>query len=255
MARPDPDPDYPAIRDIGLTGLLVSFAGALSEPANRAALAFRAAVEAAGWDGVAETSTSLVSAFIGYEPLSLDRDDLAARLEGLLRDRDWCAAPLPEGRRHWRIPVVLGGQETGPQFEEAAEAAGLSAAAARDSIAASRTRVLTIGFAPGQPYMGELDQAWDIPRMKTLNPRVPEGALVVAIRQLIVFSRTAPTGWRHIGQTAFRAFRPEADEPFAFRPGDEVSFRLVEAAELEDFRAADATGDGGDGGAEVEMLE
>ena len=56
---------FPAIRTLGLTGLLVSFADRLSEPANRAALAFRAAVEAAGIPGVEETSTSLASV-IGF---------------------------------------------------------------------------------------------------------------------------------------------------------------------------------------------
>ena len=41
-------PEFPRIRTVGLSGLLISFGGAMSEPANRAALAFRAAVEAAG---------------------------------------------------------------------------------------------------------------------------------------------------------------------------------------------------------------
>ena len=52
---------YPKLRDIGLTGMLVSFAATLSEPANRAALAFRRAVEELAIDGVEETATSLAS--------------------------------------------------------------------------------------------------------------------------------------------------------------------------------------------------
>ena len=251
MAVQVPDAPVPVIRDVGLTGLLVTFAGGLSEPANRAALAFRAVLEAEAWAGVEETATSLTSVFLRFDPLVLDHDALTGRLEQLVADRDWYATALPPGRRHWRIPLVLGGID-GPQFEEAAEVAGLTPEAARDAITAARVRVLTIGFAPGQPYMGELDKVWDIPRMKALNPRVPEGALVVAIRQLIIFSRTTPTGWRHIGQTAFRAFRPEAAQPFALSPGDEVSFTLVEADALQDIRSADKTGDGG---AVVEVLE
>ena len=99
----------PQIRDVGLTGLLVTFADAMSEPANRAALAFRAKAEAAGWDGVVETSTSLTSAFVRYDPLEADRDALRAQLEDLAASRDWTDAPLPAGRRGWRIPVALGG--------------------------------------------------------------------------------------------------------------------------------------------------
>ena len=56
--------DRPRIRSVGLSGLLVTFAEKMSEPANRAALAFRAAVEEQDWPEVRETSTSLVSTFV-----------------------------------------------------------------------------------------------------------------------------------------------------------------------------------------------
>lgn len=235
---------FPVIRDIGLTGMLVSFADVLSEPANRAALAFRAEVAAQGWDGVAETASSLASTFVRFDPLVLEHNDLQARLAALLAGRDWLAAPLPAGRTLWRIPVVLGGAE-GPQFADAAAAAGLEPQAARAEIAAARVRVMTTGFAPGQPYMGELADHWNIPRMAELNPQVPGGALVCAVRQLIIFTGPAPTGWRHIGQTAFQCFRPGADRPFALTPGDEVTFREVGPDEMSDIRAADQIGDGG----------
>ncbi|MDF0601013.1 allophanate hydrolase subunit 1 [Psychromarinibacter sp. C21-152] len=237
-------PAFPAIRDVGLSGLLVTFADTLSEPANRAALAFRAAVDAQGWDGVQETATSLASAFLRYDPLTLDRDALAGRLRDLLAETDWTRAPLPEGRRLWTIPVALGG-DAGPQFDEAADAAGLTPDQAREEIAAARTRVLTIGFAPGQAYLGRLPEHWNIPRLQELTPNVPKGALVAAIRQLIVFARPTPTGWRHIGQTAFRSFRPDAETPFPLTPGDEIAFSPVPVRDIEALQDSD------DGGATV----
>ena len=57
-----------------------------------------------------------------------------------------------------------------------------------------------------------------------LTAQVPAGGLCVAIRQLVLFPVATPTGWRHIGQTAFRLFRPGSDHPFVLRPGDEVVF-------------------------------
>lgn len=219
-------PEAPVIRDMGLCAKLVTFAETLSDAPNRAALAFRAAVEAEAWPGVEETAISLASTFLRYDPLVLAPDVLQARLEALIQTRDWAAAGLPRGRRLWQIPVALG-PEAGAQFDEATALAGRSAEAARADILASRTRVLTLGFAPGQPYMGQLPPHWDVPRMTALNPQVPGGALVVAIRQLIIFAGPAPTGWRHIGQTAFRCFRPEAEDPITLRPGDEVTFREV----------------------------
>jgi len=236
---------FPAIRTVGVDGFLVSFADHLDERANRAALAFRAALERESLRGVAECATSLVSAFLRFDLAACDHETLRARLETLLASRDWYDAPLPEGRRLWRVPVVFGGNH-GPQLAEAAELAGQSASDAVTTLCANPVRVQTIGFAPGQPYLGQLPENWDIPRQTGLTPHVPEAALVVAIRQLIVFSVGTPTGWRHIGQTGLRLFRPEAEDPFLLRPGDEVLFHPVE--DLDRLRRAR------DGGAVAEAL-
>ncbi|WP_417523676.1 5-oxoprolinase subunit B family protein [Marinovum sp.] len=226
---------YPVIRSGGVDGMLVSFGDRLSEPANRAALAFRAAVEAESWDGLEETSSTLVSCFLRFDPLHLSHRSLRAKLETLLNARDWYAATLPEGRRFWRVPTVYG-TELAPQLAQAAEAAGMREAEAITSLSEARVRVQTLGFAPGQPYLGTLPEAWDIPRQSQLTERVPEGALVVAIRQFVLFAVSAPTGWQHVGQTAITLFQPEADEPVLLRPGDEVQFTATDAESLENMR-------------------
>jgi KipI family sensor histidine kinase inhibitor len=222
---------FTRIRTAGFDGFLVSFADRLSEPANRAALAFRDAVERSGIAGIEESSTSLVSAYLRFDPLSLAHAEMEAALERLLASRDWYDADLPEGRRLWRVPTVFGG-EAAPQLDEAASAAGLTPEEAIASISESRVRVQTIGFAPGMPYLGELPPAWDIPRQTALTAKVPAGGLCVAIRQLVLFPVDTPTGWRHIGQTALRLFRPEAEDPFLLRPGDEVLFQPAEPETL-----------------------
>ena len=241
------DTHWPLIRPAGYDGFLVSFADRLSEPANRAALAFRAAVDRAGWEAVRETSTSLVSAYLRFDPLYCDHDTMQAALEQLLAQADWFAADLPQGRKLWRIPAAFGG-DLAPQLDEAAAAAGLTPEEAIASIAATRVRVQTIGFAPGMPYMGELSPAWDIPRQTELTAQVPRGGICVAIRQLVLFPVPTPTGWRHIGQTQIQLFRPDAGSPFLLRPGDEVQFEPVAA------KALAALEDDPDGGAVSEMI-
>ncbi|WP_281990780.1 5-oxoprolinase subunit B family protein [Sulfitobacter geojensis] len=236
--------NWPQIRTVGLSGMLVTFAGEMSEPANRAALAFRAAVDGSAWPEVSETSTSLVSTFLEVDLASTAPEDMKERLEELLKSRDWFSADLPTGRTLWHVPTLYG-TELAPQLEEAAEVAGVDPDQAIAEISASRVRVLTIGFAPGQPYMGELSKTWNIPRQQGLTKSVPSGALVIAIRQLIVFTNAAPTGWRHIGQTAFRTFRPDADMPFTLAPGDELTFPAISRAEYDAILAKDSSGLGG----------
>jgi KipI family sensor histidine kinase inhibitor len=236
--------EFPRIRRVGLSGLLVQFGSGMSEPANRAALAFRAAVEDQRWPDVRETSTSLVSTFVSADLAAIAPEALGEKLEALVATRDWFAAPLPAGRTLWEVPTLYGTDQA-PQLDEAAEAAGVSPEQAITELSQARVRVLTIGFAPGQPYTGELPPHWDIPRQKTLSKSIPAGALVVAIRQLIVFTNATPTGWRHVGQTGFRTFRPTSDTPIVLSPGDEMSFPSVTAAEYAQIVARDASGAGG----------
>lgn len=241
-------PDWPRISPLGVDGFLITFAAQLGEPANRAALAFRQALDHQSWPGVEETSTSLVSTYLRFDILTQTHIALKARIETLLASQDWTTASLPEGRRMWRVPTVFG-TDLAPQLDEAATAAGLSRQDAIASISQTPVRVQTIGFAPGQPYLGSLPECWDIPRQTQLTDKVPVGALVVAIRQLVLFSVTTPTGWRHVGQTGFQLFRPESETPFVLRPGDEVLFSTTTPEELHNMKAS-----GPDGGAVSEPL-
>jgi len=241
--KSEPAATFPVIRNIGLDGMLVTFSDMLGEPSNRAALAFHAALERAGWDQIGETSTSLASAFVRFDPLHLSHADLRARLTELLHARDWYRADLPPGRRLWRVPCVYG-TDLAPQLAEAADAAGMSEAQAIDCLGAARVRVLAIGFAPGQPYLGPLGPEWNLPRLKALQ-QVPAGALVQAISQFVLFTAPAPTGWRHVGQTGFRCFRPDQPVPIPLTPGDELVFEPVSRADLIRIQDRDETGAGG----------
>ncbi|MEM9584544.1 MAG: carboxyltransferase domain-containing protein [Pseudomonadota bacterium] len=238
------DSTYPRITDVGLTGMLVTFSDTLTEGANRAALALRARLSELEIEGVTETTTSLTSTFVLYDPNILPRASLKEYFQNLLA-QDWTEAALPDGRRLWRIPAVFDDPKYAPQLQEAADLAGLSVPQAIESLCDVSLRVMTLGFAPGQPYLGSLGSKWDIPRQQGLTKQVPIGAITVAIRQIVLFSTASPTGWRHVGQCAFRAFRPEQPDPFPLTPGDEIRFDPVSAADLAKAIAQDQTGDGG----------
>jgi KipI family sensor histidine kinase inhibitor len=233
---------WPRLHRLGEDRLVVEFAPALSEPANRAALAFCAEVEAQGWDGLQESAVTPKSAVLRFDPERMPHAALEARVAELLAMRDWAAAPLPAGRTLWRIPAAFGG-EHGPGLGEVADLAQASEAALIDELAATRLRVLTIGFAPGQPYLGPLPARWDIPRQTALTPRVAPGAVTAAVAQIVLFTVPSRTGWRQIGQSAFAGFRPGADPAFPLAVGDEVVFAPVRPAELVRWQDRAAAGD------------
>ncbi|MDE0588850.1 carboxyltransferase domain-containing protein [Halocynthiibacter sp. C4] len=219
-------PSQPLLRDVGLSGLLVTFSDTLTDGANSAALAFRAAVDSADVEGILETTTSLTSVLISFDISQLSRDDLRKCVLKMLGEQDWEAAPLPTPHKLWHIPACFAG-EYAPQLGEAAELAGISEARAIQEIEATTLRVMTLGFAPGQPYLGSLPDNWNIPRQTGLTKSVPRGAVTVAIRQITTFTNSAPTGWRQIGQMAFANFNIDGTTPIALTPGDEVRFHAI----------------------------
>ena len=235
---------FPRLRTVGINGVLIQFSKILTESSNRAAIAFANIVRQELEEVVDEVSATLTSTFVCFDPLKFTHDSIITSLDSLLQQQDWYHKDLPKQRRHFTIPCVFG-SSLGPQFTEAAEAAGLNNEEAIRELTSTSNRVLSIGFAPGQPYIGQLGSNWDFPRLKSLNPKVPKGALIAAIRQLIIFSSENPTGWYHIGQTGFECFRPNKPEPFALRPGDEISLTSVSQRELEKILRLDSSGNGG----------
>ncbi|MEL7179990.1 MAG: carboxyltransferase domain-containing protein [Pseudomonadota bacterium] len=234
------------IRPLGVDGVLVRFARTLTEEANARALSFRALVEEAAITGVTDAASSLVSVRVGFDPELTSRYAVTKALSSLINtDEATVAGP----RRLWRIPAAFG-TDFAPQLSEAATLAGITPAQAVADIAATQVCVIAIGFAPGQPYLGMLRDHWNIPRQTELTKALPQGALITAVRQLIIWAADAPTGWRHIGQTAFRVYMPEKLTPFAFEPGDAVQFQPVSDT---DFRAIQANKDT-NGGAICEVL-
>lgn len=234
----------PDLLPLGADGVLVRFSTRLEDAANRAVLAFSAFLETDLPKGTAEVSSALASVYVRFDPDKTTRQAMIAALRNRLESAAWRTEKTDDTARHWHIPCAFGGT-LGPQLRETADLLGLGEAEAVTDIVAHPVRVLAIGFAPGQPYLGMLPAQWDIPRLQKITPSVPAGALVVAVRQLIVFSGSTPTGWRHIGQTAFRPFRADAAEPFPLLPGDVLHFEPVSAEEYDRIARSDSDGSGG----------
>lgn len=239
----------PEALNAGPDDVSVRFALTPRPEAMAAAEAFHARLEDHPLAGVTEVVPGLVSVLLRFDPLKTRQEDLrAAALTGARAVTEG-HLPVPEPTRRWTIPVAFGAGD-GPQLAELAGELGLTETAAVAELCATPLRVLTIGFAPGQPYVGLLPERWNIPRLKELTPQVPAGAVVVAVRQIVLFGQPSITGWRQAGRAAFRCFRPERETPMPLRAGDAIRFAPAGADEI---AALDAAEDGL-GGARLEVL-
>ena len=240
----------PEIVALGLDSLIIRFSWVPSDQTTRIVQDFQRLLAAAKVFGLRESATALASVIVTFDRFQITRAEMIATLQDLLAIQK--AEPINPiaPNRIWHIPVAFGG-DYGPQLGQAANMAGFTEKSAIENISGADLSVLSIGFAPGQPYIGLLDNAWNIPRQTELTPQVPAGALVVAVRQLVLFANPSVTGWRQVGYTAFRPFDVHRAEPFALALGDGMRFHPVSHAEM---AALDQSNDSGLGGALCEVV-
>ncbi len=237
------------ILPLGQDGVLVRFARKPDPVALGSAQRFRAMVAMQQNSEILEVAPSLASVLLRFDPAATPRARIEAIAERALAEMG-PSADHPVPTRCWHLPVAFGG-EAGPQLAEAAALAGLTQEAAVRQVAEADLRVLAIGFAPGQPYIGLLPENWNMPRLSQLTPKVPAGALVIAVRQLVLFCNDSTTGWRQIGQTGFRPYWPQSQTPFRLEVGDAIR---IEPISLTDFPSLAPESTDGLGGARLEIL-
>ena len=140
-------------------------------------------------------------------------------------------AAAPAHGRHRRIPVSYGGLD-GPDLDETANLAGVSA---RELVGFHTDRdhtVLFLGFAPGFAYLGDIAPAISVPRLTTPRTSTRAGSVALAGSYTGIYPASLPGGWRVIGWTPVVLFDPSADPPTYLLPGDTVRFEAVNGADL-----------------------
>lgn len=170
--------------------------------------------------GVLETAPAYATLTVHYDPLLLSYEKV----------RDWVQEKLPQledsGHRNSRrveVPVSYGGA-SGLDLEAVAAAKGISPA---DVIRIHSEREYTVymmGFTPGFPYLGILDDRLVMPRMDTPRRHVAAGSVAIAGSQTGIYPLDSPGGWHILGFTSIKLFDPTSRQPFFFLPGDVVKF-------------------------------
>jgi inhibitor of KinA len=133
------------------------------------------------------------------------------------------------------IPVCYGG-EFGPDIDEVAERAGMTAIQVAALHARGDYQVHAIGFTPGFPYLGGLPAALNTPRRSAPRSRVPAGSVGIGGGQTGVYPVASPGGWQLIGRTPLRLFQPDRNPAALLRNGDRVKFKAISMSEFETWK-------------------
>ena len=200
---------------------LLQFASRVGDEAFARGRAITNEIERHPPPGLIEFVPSFTTVLLEFGPGTIDAEgisSLAARLHTVT------ARALPPALVK-EIPVVY----DGPDLGRVAEAHGLTTREVGELHSATLYKVYLLGFAPGFPYLGDLDARLHTPRLATPRPRVAAGSVAIGGEHTGIYSVDSPGGWNLIGRTNVRLFDPARageDEraKFLLKPGDQVRF-------------------------------
>ena len=210
----------PKIAPLGDSSLLIQLGDEIDLPVNQHVHALADLIDLSSIAGIVETVPAYSTLLVHYDPLILSFTQIKSELRILIARAQETGSRRP---RQVEVPVRYGG-EYGPDLEFVASHCGLQV---EDVVRIHSQRTYTIfmmGFTPGFPYMGKLDEAILTPRMETPRTRVPAGTVAIAGAQTGIYPIDSPGGWRLIGRTLLPLFDAASDSPFLFSPGDQVRF-------------------------------
>ena len=226
--------EYPRIIPANDSAILVEFGNSIDYEINAKVYALQAEIERS------EIAPSIVEFIPSYRSLLIEYDSsvhLYSELHDQISDLSEKVnaieiSTVDENVEIHQIPVAYGG-EYGPDLETVADHAGLTTDEVIEIHSGTDYHVFMLGFAPGFPYLGGMDERIACPRLATPRTLVPAGSVGIAESQTGVYPNPSPGGWQLIGRTPTRLFDADADPPSVMLPGTKVNFVPISHEEFE----------------------
>ena len=217
----------------GDSGLILVFGDSISMETNNRIRLAAAEIEALGIEGIIELVPAYCTILVVYDPLKIGFEELRKRLE-FLEESTGDVSSLAEKRKKCVLPVCYGGQY-GPDLEHVAIYNGLTTQEVVEIHSDANYVVYMIGFTPGFPYLGGMDERIATPRLLSPREKIPAGSVGIAGSQTGVYPMQSPGGWQIIGRTPIRIFDPERENPALLSAGMVVKFKPVDEKEYSEI--------------------
>ncbi|WP_424952725.1 carboxyltransferase domain-containing protein [Deinococcus sp.] len=199
-------------------GLYVQFAERLDPGQNVRLHALHRALLADLPDGVNDLSPGYVNLYVDFDARLISAGAVRAWVRRHLTGAG--ELPVRPGGRLLHLPVRYDGAD----LDDVAARTGLSRAEVIRRHAAPEYQVYAVGFTPGFPFLGEVDERLRLPRRATPRNVVAFNAVAIANAQSCVYTLPSPGGWNLLGTLLTTVYDPNREEPFLISPGDRVRF-------------------------------
>lgn len=230
-----------SIFPLGDSALIVDFGNVIDESINRRVLQLFQRLQSLSLPYVKDAVPAYASLTVHYDvAIVLQQhpktetafEAVSGAIRKILEDENEEAAAQ---NRTVRIPVCYA-EKFAPDLNEIAAQKKLPANEIIRLHTSKSYRVYMIGFLPGFPYMGEVDERIATPRKQQPRQNVEAGSVGIAGRQTGIYPLRSPGGWQIIGRTPLALFNSKKEEPVLLRPGDEVQFYSITDDEFENYQ-------------------
>ena len=222
--------EEPIFRSSGDQALLVELGDEINPEANCLVHHLANSIKAIDLDGIVAIIPGFNTLLIQYDVLVLDLPVLRKLVIEMFSESESVATG--EGRLV-ELPVLYGG-EFGPDLERVSGHSGVDSDSVVEIHSATNYLVYMIGFTPGFPYLGGLNEKIATPRLSTPRQDIPAGSVGIAEFQTGVYPVSTPGGWNIIGRTPLPLFEATRSVPSLLMPGDYV--RFVPLDDPEDYQ-------------------
>ena len=203
----------------------------ISEATNKKLVHLKNELEKMKIAGVTEIVISYTSLIIYYDIFKTTGKDVESTLEGI--DLDRLEAQSFEYKLV-EIPVCYGG-EYGPDLE-LFDDNGLSPEEVIELHSDKEYLVYMLGFMPGFPYLGGLDEKLFKARLDNPRTSIPAGSVGIGGKQTGMYPFTSPGGWNLLGRTPIPLFDEKREPQILYEAGDRIIYKSIDEEEYEQLK-------------------
>lgn len=230
---------YPRILPIGDRALSVEFGNEIDEHINAKLMGFIKLFEDEKIDGIEEFVPSFRAVLIHYNPKILSYARMVRLVEAILEKNVHEAV---HKKRIVQIPVCYEG-EYAPDIDFVAEHAGISVDKVVQIHTSKAYLIYMLGFQPGFPYLGGLDERIHTPRLASPRVKINAGSVGIGGTQTGLYPMESPGGWQIIGTTPVRCYNPDKEKAIPYLAGDYIQFVPISQDEFKTIQEQDLNGE------------
>ena len=219
--------EIPTLTYAGDQALLVEFGNSIDIKINNKVSNLMVQLEQSQEDWIVDLVPSYKSLLVIFNPALSGRKLIETYLLELAENLGQTDASAD---RLIQIPTLYGA-DFGIDLDFVAKNSKLSIEEVISLHSEPEYRVYMIGFAPGFPYLGGLNEKLTTPRLETPRLKIPAGSVGIAESQTGIYPNDSPGGWQLIGRTPLNLFDPNREDPSLLIAGDYMKFKPLESPE------------------------